>query len=151
MKDCNLKLYAKKCKFLQNKVKYVGHIVSGSGIEEDPDKIDKVVNWPTPQNAEEVGQFTSYAGYYRRFVKDFSKIATPLTDLYPNTSFKKSKKVTSSKPFISGPEQQNAFDKLKQSLSSPFLSFADYYLPLKSSYRCIAKRPWHCTIPKAEW
>lgn len=62
LKECNLKLNAKKCKFLQTKVKYVGHIVSESGIEADPEKLDKVVNWPTPQNAEEVRQFTSFAG-----------------------------------------------------------------------------------------
>ena len=132
MKERNLKLNAKKCKFLQTKVKYVGHIVSESGIEADPEKIDKVVNWPTPQNAEEVRQFSSFAGYYRRFVKDFSKIAKPLTDLHPNTFSKKSKKVTSSKPFIWGTEQQTAFDQLKQSLSSPpILGFADFGLPFE--------------------
>ena len=132
LKECNLKLNAKKCKFLQTKVKYVGHIVSESGIEADPEKLDKVVNWPTPQNAEEVRQFTFFAGYYRIFVKDFSKIAKPLTDLHPNTFFKKSKNVTSSKPFIWGTEQQNAFDQLKQSLSSPpTLGFADFDLPFE--------------------
>ena len=132
MKECNLKLNAKKCKFLQTKVKYVGHIVSESGIEADPEKLDKVVNWPTPQNAEEVRQFTSFAGYYRRFVKDFSKIAKTLTDLHPNTFFKKSKKVTSSKHFVWGTEQQNAFNQLKQSLSSPpILGFADFDLPFE--------------------
>ena len=73
LKECNLKLNVKKCKFLQTKVKYVGHIVSENGVEADPEKIEKIRNWPTPKNAEEVRQFTSFAGYYRRFVKDFSK------------------------------------------------------------------------------
>ena len=79
LKQCNLKLNPKKCSFLQSKVKYVGHVVSENGVEPDPEKLEKVANWPIPKNAEEVRQFTSFAGYYRRFVKDFSKIAKPLT------------------------------------------------------------------------
>lgn len=50
LKECNLKLNPKKCKFLQGKVKYVGHIVSENGVEADPEKIDKIVFWPTPKN-----------------------------------------------------------------------------------------------------
>ena len=92
LKECNLKLNPKKCSFLQTKVKYVGHIVSENGVEADPEKIDRVINWPKPKNGEEVRQFTSFAGYYRRFVKDFSKIARPLTDLHPNTTLKNGKK-----------------------------------------------------------
>ena len=73
LKDCNLKLNPKKCMFLQTQVKYVGHIVSERGVQADPEKIDKIRNWPNPKNAEEVRKFTSFAGYYRRFVKDFQK------------------------------------------------------------------------------
>ena len=62
----------------------------------------------------EVCQFTSIAGYYRRFVKDFSKIAKPLTDLHPSTSNKKGKKAKTYKPFQWGCEEQNAFDTLKK-------------------------------------
>ena len=119
LKECNLKLNPKKCMFLQTEVKYVGHIVSEKGIRADPEKIDKVKNWPTPTNAEEVRKFTSFAGYYRRFVKDFSKIAKPLTELHPNTAVKSGKKVKSVKPFVWGKAQQEAFNKLKDLLSSP--------------------------------
>ena len=76
--------------------------MSENRVEPDPEKLEKVANWPIPKNAEEVRQFTSFAGYYRRFVKDFSKIAKPLTDLHPTTSYKNGKKVKSSKAFISG-------------------------------------------------
>lgn len=132
LKECNLKLNPKKCKFLQTKVKYVGHIVSENGVEADPEKIEKVVNWPTPKNAEEVRQFTSFAGYYRRFVKDFSKIAKPLTELHPNTCFKNGKKVQSHKPFEWGMPQQEAFDNLKLALSSPpVLAYAHYDKPFE--------------------
>ena len=132
LKDCNLKLNPKKCKFLQRKVKYVGHIVSENGVEADPDKIDKVINWPVPQNAEEVRQFTSFAGYYRRFVKDFSKISKPLTALHPNTGYKNGKKVKTAKPFVWGKEQQEAFETLKAALSSPpILGYANYDIPFE--------------------
>ena len=70
LQECSLKLNPKKCKFLLRKVNYVGHIVSENGVEADLEKIDKIVYWPTPKNAEEVRQFTSFAGYYRRFIKE---------------------------------------------------------------------------------
>ena len=71
LKECNLNLNPKKCKFLQTKVQFVVHIVSKNGIEADPEKLEKVKNWPTSQNRMEVWQFTSFVCYYRRFVKDF--------------------------------------------------------------------------------
>ena len=132
LKECNLKLSPNKCKFLQTKVRYVGHIVSENGVEACPEKLEKVRNWPTPKNGEQVRQFTAFAGYYRRFVKDFSKIAKPLTDLHPNTCFKDGRKVTSSKQFQWGIEQQEAFEKLKLALTSPpVLGYADYKSPFE--------------------
>ena len=92
LKECNLKLNPKKRKLLQTKVRYVGHIVLENSVEPDPEKLDKVKNWPKPKNAEEIHQFTSFAGYYKRFVKDFSKIAKPLTELHPHTCYKNGKK-----------------------------------------------------------
>lgn len=52
-------------------VKYIGHIVSEEGIETDPDKINKVKNWPTPKNPEEVRSFLGFVGYYRKFLENF--------------------------------------------------------------------------------
>ena len=71
-------------------------------MEADPEKIEKVINWSEPKDAEEVRQFTSFAEYNRRFLKDFSKIAKPLTDLHTNMSNKNDKKVKPSKPFQRG-------------------------------------------------
>ena len=68
--------------FFQEKVKYVGHVVSQVGIEADPDKIEKVRSWPTPTTPEQVRQFLGFAGYYLK-VKNFSKIAKPLLELMP--------------------------------------------------------------------
>jgi len=77
------KLYAKfkKCDFWMKKVHFLGHVISKEGISVDPAKVAVVVNWPRPTNITKVLSFFGMAGYYRRFVKDFSKIALPLTQL----------------------------------------------------------------------
>ena len=75
LKECSLKLSAEKCFFMQKSVHFLGHVVSDCGVETDPDKIEKVKNWPVPKNADELRSFVAFAGYYRRYVKDFSKLA----------------------------------------------------------------------------
>ena len=77
------KLYAKftKCEFWLRKVSFLGHIVSSEGISVDPAKVEAISTWAIPRNASEVQSFLGLAGYYRRFVRDFSKIARPLTQL----------------------------------------------------------------------
>jgi len=89
LRESGLKLSPTKCTFFQEKVKYIGHIVAKDGIKPDPDKIEKVSNWPRPTTPEEVRQFLGVIGHYRKFVKDFSKIARPLTDLMPVPKKKK--------------------------------------------------------------
>ena len=128
IRQSGLKLSPKKCFFFQEKVKYVGHVVSQVGIEADPDKIEKVRSWPTPTTSgEQVRQFLGFAGYYRKFVKNFSKIAKPLLELMPAP-----KKSSKDKKWQWGDAEQRAFEELKVALTSPpVLGYPDYQTPFE--------------------
>ena len=101
------KLYAKlsKCDFWIKEVSFLGHIVFSKGIRVDTAKIEAVVNWKPPGSVTEVRSFLSLARYYRRFVKGFSVIASPLTKLL-RTGVK----------FEWSDKCQNSFEQLKEML-----------------------------------
>ena len=77
------KLYAKfsKCEFWLSSVTYLGHIILEKRIRVDSAKVADIVSWKRPTNVTEIKSFLRLAGYYRRFVKDFSRIAGPLSTL----------------------------------------------------------------------
>jgi hypothetical protein len=77
------KLYAKfsKCEFLLNSVKFLGHTISKDGISVDPSKVQEVMDWKPPKSVHQIRSFLGLAGYYRRFIPDFSRIAKPMTEL----------------------------------------------------------------------
>ncbi|GKE77744.1 putative reverse transcriptase domain-containing protein [Tanacetum coccineum] len=107
-------LYAKfsKCKFWINIVKFLGHVIDSSGIHLDLAKIEAVKNWASPTTPSEIRQFLSLAGYYRRFIEGFSKIAKPMTEL-----------TQKNQKFNWGEEQEEAFQLLKQKLcAEPILA-----------------------------
>ncbi|KAL0559513.1 hypothetical protein IC582_004126 [Cucumis melo] len=111
------KLYAKfsKCEFWLKKVTFLGHVVSSEGVSVDPAKIEVVTNWPRPSTVSEIRNFLGLAGYYRRFVEDFSRIASLLTQL--------TKKET---PFVWSPACESSFQELKQKLvTAPVLTVPD--------------------------
>ena len=101
-------LYAKfsKCEFWLKEVSFLGHIISKDGIKVDPAKVGAVSKWKRPENPTKSRSFIGLAGYYWRFVKDFSKIAGPMTEL-----IKKSKK------FIWSPKCEESFQELKRHLT----------------------------------
>ncbi|WVZ70841.1 hypothetical protein U9M48_019477 [Paspalum notatum var. saurae] len=110
-------LYAKlsKCEFWLDQVPFLGHIVSKGGIMVDPSKISSVMDWKVPEVVKEVRGFLGLAGYYRRFIESFSKIAKPMTSL-----------LEKGVPFIWSKERQAAFDELKKRLTTaPVLTLPD--------------------------
>jgi hypothetical protein len=82
------KLYAKfsKCEFWMEKVALLGHVLSTEGIAVDPSKVESVTKWEQPLNVTDVRSFLWMAGYYRRFIENFSKIAKPITELLKNNT-----------------------------------------------------------------
>jgi hypothetical protein len=76
-------LYAKfsKCEFWKSTVEFLGHVLSADGVAVDPAKVTAVQNWQAPKSVTQIRSFLGLAGYYRRFIENFSKIAKPMTTL----------------------------------------------------------------------
>ncbi|XP_049332090.1 uncharacterized protein LOC111196705 [Astyanax mexicanus] len=141
LKEYGLKLSPEKCKFFQKSVRYLGHIVSSDGVKTDPEKIAVLKNWPSPKNLKELRSFLGFAGYYRRFIRDFSKIVKPLNELTAGYAPKrKGCKLTKSQNQYYKPKElfgdrwtencQEAFDTVIAKLTSaPVLGFANPSLP----------------------
>ena len=81
IQEAGLKLKPSKCQLFKTQVSFLGHVVGKNGIECDPEKIAKVSNWPVPQSVDDIRSFLGLANYYKRFIKNFSTIAKPLTAL----------------------------------------------------------------------
>jgi hypothetical protein len=112
----NLKLQPDKCEFLRKEVIFLGHKISEQGVEPDNHKVEAIKNFPKPNMAKQLKSFLGLAGYYRRFIPQFSKIATPLHKL-----LKKDAK------YVWEEDQEAAFRTLKQKLmSQPILQYPDF-------------------------
>ena len=100
------RLYANmdKCLFGVDKLVFLGFIMSSKGVHVDESKINAIKTWPQPTNLQQVQSFLGLAGFYRRFMKNFSTIALPLHALIKKNA-----------PFVWGPSQDSAFNELKRS------------------------------------
>ena len=115
LRSANLKLNPKKCYFAREEVTYLGHTISSEGIRVDQEKVKAVLDFPRPKSAKEVRSYLGLCSYYRRFIKDFAKIANPL-----NALLKKDVK------FKWTETCENSFITLKEKLTSaPVLAYPD--------------------------
>ena len=115
------KLYAKesKCDFFKTEVEFLGHFVGRDGVRMMDDKVKAIAEWPVPTKVGDVRAFLGTAGYYRKFIKDFSAVATPLSELTKDYA-----------KFEWGVKQQLAFAQLKEALQrGPVLALPDESLP----------------------
>jgi hypothetical protein len=116
-------LYAKfsKCAFWLKEVLFIGHIISTEGIVVDPSKVQEVLDWKSPRSVTQIRSFLRLAGYYRRFIPNFSKIAKPITQLLEKEAkFKWSpqseeafltlKKLLTTAPILAQPDIEKSFD-----------------------------------------
>ncbi|KAL4118953.1 hypothetical protein QTP88_011831 [Uroleucon formosanum] len=119
LRNHNLKIQPTKCEFLKQQCMYLGHIISENGIRPDPEKIKSVLQFPIPTSVKEIKSFLGLSGYYRKFIKSYSLISKPMTNLLR-------KDVT----FNWDTSCQEAFDKLKNILcSEPILQYPDFTKP----------------------
>ncbi|KAI3453490.1 hypothetical protein Pfo_010153 [Paulownia fortunei] len=97
----------KKCTFCTDKLVFLGFVVSAKGIEVDEEKVNAIQDWPTPTTINQVRSFHGLASFYKHFVRDFSSIATPLTEV-----------IKKNVPFKWGHEQEKAFKLIKDKLTN---------------------------------
>ena len=109
-------MQVRKCQFGRDTVKFLGHVISPAGITTDPEKIAKVLNWPTPVNKQEIQHFMGLVNYYRRFIKNCSEVSKPLSQLTEQNH-----------PFKWTDQCQESFEALQRALAlAPVLVFPDF-------------------------
>jgi hypothetical protein len=119
LEKANLTLEPQKCSFLKKEAAYLGHVVGNRQLKPDPTKLEALRKYPIPTNPKKVKQFLGLAGYYRRFILGYAKIALPLTKLLRKTV-----------DFHWGEEQQKAFETLREALcAEPVLQSPDFSQP----------------------
>jgi len=115
LEENDLFVKPEKCKWKVREVEFLGVIIRPRGVEMQKEKVEGVLNWPAPKNVKEVQKFLGLANYYRRFIKDFAKIAAPL-----HTLVRKEQKWKWEK------EQEEVFGKLKEMFTTePVLAIPD--------------------------
>ena len=125
-----LKLKPSKCFFFKEEIEYLGHVVSGKGISTNPKKIEAVlISWPTPRTVYDVRSFLGFVGYYRRFIKNFSRITKPIREVI--TGLENQSKRAAKKTYIEWTDAADvAFENLTtMCVSTPILAYQNYQLP----------------------
>src|SRR6266540_2652848 len=121
LREANLMIKLKKCKFSQRKIKFLGHTIGTDRLRTNSENIEKIINCPVPTDVTRVRKFMGLCNYYRKFIKDLSKLSKPLRQL-----LKKDIK------FFWGSKEQETFEKLKRILTeAPVLLFPNFDKPFR--------------------
>ena len=135
LREADLKLKASKCNFFKKHIQYLGHLVSGEGIEPLPEKLESLKEMPPPTNPREVRQFLGLAGYYRKFVPKYADIARPLTNLTKQDV-----------PYEWTNRCQQTFEFFKEMLlKEPILKYPDPKKPY-TLFTDASKYAWACVL-----
>src|SRR3984957_16312710 len=119
IRNANLSLKAEKCNFIATELQFLGHVVGKDGVKPDPEKVEKMMNYPEPRNIRELHGVLGLFSYYRRFIKDFTQLADSL--------YKLLKKDT---PYEWTDSQQQAFENLREKLTkAPIVQYPDFTKP----------------------
>lgn len=119
LRKANLKIQPDKCEFLRKEVAYLGHLITKDGVKPNPTKVDAILNFPQPKDQKDIKSFLGLAGYYRRFIPNFSKISKPLTKLLQKDI-----------PFNFDYDCTSSFENLKKALTTtPILIYPNFDEP----------------------
>ena len=142
LKAAGLKLKPSKCRWFQRSVTYLGHVVFGEGIKCDPEKIEKVQNWPVPKTVLQVREFIGISSYYRKFIPNFSEICAPLTNLTRKDI-----------PYLWSEKCQASFDTSKNKAdhsTHPIIS-QTRWRSIYFGHRCQQYWNWSCFVSGSGW
>lgn len=137
LRRANLTINVDKSRFCMMSIKYLGHIVGGGTIKPDPGRVKCISECPVPKTTKQLRRFLGMAGWYQRYIKNYSTISAPLTDL-----LKKADR------FMWTPEAEQSFATLKTSLTTaPVLTHPDFAKPFFYTMRCFDDWCGRCVVP----
>jgi len=113
-----MKVQMDKCEFFKKEVNFLGFTISDQGVKTNTQKVQAISKFPIPQSLKELRSFLGLSGYYRRFIRDYAKLAKPLTTLLRGEGGRISTRISDKVPISMNKQAIEAFDKIKQTLSS---------------------------------
>ena len=135
LREADLKLNMGKCNFFKTHIQYLGHLISGDGVEPLPKKLESIKKMPPPTTPKEIKEFLGLVGYYRKFIPRFADIAWPMTN-----------PTWLDQPFEWTDKCQSSFELLKEVLiKEPILWFPDPNKPY-ILYTDASKYAWSCVL-----